>query len=118
MYGGEARSGHGGTPGLRGPAREAWGLASSVAAARTPGAVALDAGPGQAVLAFGTQVVLVAEVVVALACGIALPLPLGRTGGGPGGGRGLPGGAGGGGHIGDGGGQGAAACGNPGGEGG
>ena len=84
---------------------------SSVVTARTPGAVPLDAGPGQAVLAFGTQVVLVAEVVVALACGIALPLPLGGSGGRPDGGRRLPGRAGHGGHTGDGGREGAAVCG-------
>lgn len=91
---------------------------SSVATARTPGAVPLDAGPGQTVLAFGTQMVLVAEVVVALACGIALPLPLGGTGGRPDGGRRLPDGAGRGGHAGDGGRERAAFCGHLRGEGG
>ena len=91
---------------------------SSVATARTPGAVPLDAGPGQTVLAFGTQVVLVAEVVVALACGIALPLPLGGTGGRPDGGRRLPDRAGRGGHTGDGGRERAAFCGHLRGEGG
>ena len=65
---------------------------ASVATARTPGAVPLDAGPGKTVLAFGTQMVLVAEVVVALACGIALPLPLGGTGGRPDGGNPVQGG--------------------------
>lgn len=66
--------------------REICRAGSSVATARTPGAVPLDAGPGQTVLAFGTQMVLAAEVVIALACGIALPLPLGGTGGRPDGG--------------------------------
>lgn len=66
--------------------REVCRAGSSVATARAPGAVALDAGAGQAMLAFGTKMVLVAEVVVALACGIALPLPLGGTGGRPDGG--------------------------------
>lgn len=91
---------------------------ASVATARTPGAVPLDAGPGQTVLAFGTQMVLVAEVVVALACGIALPLPLGGTGGRPDGGRRLPDRAGRGGHAGDGGRERAAFCGHLRGEGG
>ena len=94
------------------------GAGSSVATARTPGAIPLDAGPGQTVLAFGTQMVLVAEVVVALACGIALPLPLGRTGGRPDGGRRLPDRAGRGGHAGDGGRERAAFCGHLRGEGG
>ena len=70
---------HGAAPGLRRPAQGGCRAGASVATARTPGAVPLDAGPGQTVLAFGTQMVLVAEVVVALACGIALPLPLGGT---------------------------------------
>ena len=73
---------------------------------------------GQTVLAFGTQMVLVAEVVVALACGIALPLPLGGTGGRPDGGRRLPDRAGRGGHTGDGGRERAAFCGHLRGEGG
>ena len=91
---------------------------SAVVTARTPGAVPLDAGPGQTVLSFGTQMVLVAEVVVALACGIALPLPLGGTGGRPDGGRRLPDRAGRGGHTGDGGRERAAFCGHLRGEGG
>ena len=91
---------------------------ASVATARAPGAVALDAGAGQAMLAFGTQMVLVAEVVVALACGIALPLPLDGTGGRPDGGRRLPDRAGRGGHAGDGGRERAAFCGHLRGEGG
>ena len=83
-----------------------------VPAARAPGAVRPDAGLGQAVPAFGAQVVLVAEVVVALAGGIALPLPGGGTGGGTD--SGLPGCRGG--HTHDGGRKGAAVCGHLGGK--
>ena len=109
---------HGAAPGLRRPAQGGCRAGTSVATARTPGAVPLDAGPGQTVLAFGTQMVLVAEVVVALACGIALPLPLGGTGGRPDGGRRLPDRAGRGGHAGNGERERAAFCGHLRGEGG